>query len=69
MSTVTAADIRTYVIDAALDAEFDSETLDKVEGAVLEAAPLSTWELVNLNYESSALSTDEFWAIVEKVTA
>ena len=69
MSTVTASDLRAHVIDPTCGEHFTAEELDAIEAAVLDAAPLSTWRLIDTNYVSSALSIDEFWAVVEKVTA
>ena len=66
--SIVAAFVLT-LIDAAIGSEFDTDTLDQIENAVLEAAPLDTWSLVGLDYESTAITTDEFWAIVEKVAA
>ncbi|KLO61737.1 hypothetical protein AA983_14295 [Dermacoccus sp. PE3] len=69
MSTVTASDIRTHVIEPTCGEHFTAMELDAIEEAVLNAAPLSTWRLAGTNYTSSALSVDEFWSVVEKATA
>ncbi|MBE7372918.1 hypothetical protein [Dermacoccus barathri] len=68
MSTVTASDIRTHVIEPTCGEHFTAEELDAIEDAVLDAAPLSTWHLAGTQYTSSVLSVDEFWGVVEKTT-
>ncbi len=66
MATATNHDIIDYVIRPALGDEFDAETFDRIVAAIFEVAPVSTWTLVDLEYVSDAMTTDEFWAIVER---
>lgn len=67
MSTITRRDISDYVILPVLAGEFDTDTTAAIIDAVIAAAPLHTWTLAGTHYESSVLSVDDFWAIVEHV--
>lgn len=64
--TITRSDIHNHVILPALGAEFDSATVDAIEDAILDAAPLDTWSWTGTDYESAVLDTDAFWGIVER---
>ncbi len=68
MQTITSTDIKAQVVIPALAGEFDAETVDAVTDAILDAAPVSTWSLDGTEYVSTALSTEDFWATVERVT-
>ncbi|MFT4127865.1 MAG: hypothetical protein QM662_16760 [Gordonia sp. (in: high G+C Gram-positive bacteria)] len=71
MSTITRTDIAQHVVEASVaGAGFTTEQIDAITDAVLDAAPLDTWRLTEaLRYESEALGTEDFWAIVEAITA
>lgn len=65
-TTVTARDIHDHVVAPACGPSFDTATRERITTAIIAAAPLSTWRLVGLEYESDQLDTDTFWAIVER---
>lgn len=68
--TATRYDIEQHVINPTIGSEYDQDTISAITDAILEAAPLSTWNLVEpTGYESTAIDTDEFWAIIERVAA
>ncbi|NHN55749.1 hypothetical protein G9U51_08165 [Calidifontibacter sp. DB0510] len=67
MNTLTDLDIRAQVIEPALAGEYDTETVDAITDAILDAAPVDTWYLDELEYYTDTIGTEEFWAIVERV--
>lgn len=66
-STTTREDIVNHVIEPACAQWFDTRTLEAIADAVLDVAPLRTWRLVDLEYQSEDMDEGTFWAIVERV--
>lgn len=68
-NTITRNDVIQHAISPGLEGHFSDATVEKIQDAVFEAAPLSTWTFdpITLQYSSSELSAEDFWALVERL--
>ncbi|KJR10259.1 hypothetical protein [Gordonia sihwensis] len=71
INTVTRTDIVDHVVRPSLESSGDQhpdEMIDAVTDAVLESAPLGSWQLTKgLQYVSDQLDDEQYWEIVQSV--